>query len=165
MPYRTDGRSDEARASHRAELAAALEEATRRLEAARGSLEQLEERFDRERRQLDAALADADDTRRVEIHRSMALGAAEPPTLRDRLRTGGAVTALERAMATRQRSSPPPARGALAEAQADLQALRARRAELHARSGRVLSVARGRLAEAQAAHDEASTALEDIDAR
>ncbi|MEZ4337402.1 MAG: hypothetical protein R3B82_12335 [Sandaracinaceae bacterium] len=162
MPYRADGRSDEARAARVAELEQALEEAEKRVRAAAGAVHGIERRFDAERRAIETAIADAEDAQRRAVHHALALGGEADPKLRDRMRTGGAVTALARAMATRERPSmPPPPPGAVEELQAELRALRGRRAKLHARAEEDLAVARARLADAVAIHDEAVLVLED----
>lgn len=162
MPYRTDGRTDEARAARGAELEAAADAARERVRATAGAVRALEVRFEAERRAIEAAIADAEDAQRRAVHKSLALGAEAAPELRDRLRTGGAVSALSRAMATRERpTTPPPPPAAIEELQAELRALRGRRAKLHARAEEALGPARARLADAVAAHDEATRALED----
>ncbi len=162
MPYRHDARTDEARRARARELARTVEQAADRARAAARALSAIERRFGQELRALDAAIADAEDARRRVVHRSLALGASEDTTVRDRLRTGGAVHALERAMATRRRA-PKAADASLDALGVELRALRARRAKRHAEAAEAMAGPRARLAAAMSAHDEALAELEDLD--
>lgn len=161
MPYRSDGRTDEERAVEASELAAVVEAAKLRFRAAAGKLRELERRLDEDRRALDAAVAEADDATRRAMHLSLAKSERPAgPRVRDALRTGGAVNALERAMARAKKRAPSAKLATLEEAREQLREARQRRAWLAARRESSLEAARARLADAVAAHDEAVGALE-----
>lgn len=164
MPYRRDARDDEARRAQARELARTVEQAADLARAAARALSAIERRFVQELRALEAAIADVEDARRREVHRSLALGAPADATVRDRLRTSRAVHALERAMATPRRAPKAAAADASLDAlTVELRGLRARRATLHAEAAEAMAGPRARLAAAITAHDEALAALEDLD--
>ena len=164
MPYRQDGRTDEAREAREQELEAKLEAARLRVRAAAGALRQLETRLDGERRDLEEGLANAEDARRRAIHGSLVNDPRERGRLRDKMRTGGAVAALERAMANRGRKKVAKS-SSIEEAQAEMLRLRARRARLSARAEEALERARSRLADAVVEHDAVAREHEEAMAR
>lgn len=158
--YRDDARDDQALHERQREAETALEAASLRVRAAARTLRDIEARFERERRTLDEAVADAEDARRRAIY--LAADGAAHPHLRDSMRVGAAVTALERAMARKGRpkaspTGPPPPLGM---AQSRLSEARAERARFAARGVAALERARARLAEAVSAHDAAAETLE-----
>ncbi|HJL18265.1 MAG TPA: hypothetical protein RMH99_21555 [Sandaracinaceae bacterium LLY-WYZ-13_1] len=173
MPYRTDAHGDEAGRRRRvAEAEARFERAALRCRAAAGALDQLRRRIADRRRALDEAIARAEEDRRRALRVGLAADGGEHARLRAALRTGGAVAALERAMAAKRGRASRPGPGAdgpgkgstpppLAESRRRLAEARRERARLVAKQDEALERAQARLAEAVAEHDAAEAALAD----
>jgi hypothetical protein len=165
VPYRSDARGDEAGRRRRvAEARARLERADLRCRAAAGALAHLRDRIARRRRELDAAVAEAERDRRRVVHAGLAAAGGEHARLRAALRTRGAVAALEAAMARARGASPlsraegpPPEVG---EIERRLTEARRARARLTVEQGPALERAQARLADAVAERDEAAAELD-----
>lgn len=160
MPYRSDDRSEQERARRAEERAADVEAAERRVRAAAGALKALERRLAVALGAAEVEVNEAQDAHRRAVGVAIGRSGALAPGARDAIRTGGAIAALERAMAGRRRAGDAPPEH-LDEAKARLRHARAKRSRLHARSNEALADAKRRLAEAVAAYDSARRELED----
>ena len=152
MPYRSDDRSEDDRARHAAERASEIGAAERRVRAAAGALKTLERRLAEALGAAEAEVTEAEDAHRRAVSVAIGRAGAAAPGARDAIRTGGAIAALERAMAGRRRAGDAPPKH-LDEAKDALRHARAKRSRLHAQANDALAEAKRRVASAVAEYD------------
>ncbi|MGE0789519.1 MAG: hypothetical protein AB7S26_27845 [Sandaracinaceae bacterium] len=167
MPYRLDARSPAWLEERVARLSRERSDLERLCRSAAEALRVLIEGLEPRQRELDEAVARALDAERRAIRGSLATRSDRPPPgVGDRLRTQGALAALQRARArvgqpkASDAVGPPPD---LAEARRALREARRARAELAAEHGEALARARSELTTLIEQHDALADAIDEAE--